>query len=62
MKLAMGERHTVTIKLAADRWLRGSGVDFEAALAHLAKQLELPPAKNSGYWKSDGSTTYDLQT
>ena len=62
MKLAMGDRHEVTIKLAADNWLHGSGVDFEGALAQLAKHLDVPPAKRSGYWKSDGSTAYDLQT
>jgi predicted DNA-binding WGR domain protein/cell wall assembly regulator SMI1 len=62
MKLAMGDRHEVTIKLAPDKWLHGSGLNFEGALAQLAKHLEVPPAKRSGYWKSDGSTAYDLQT
>jgi cell wall assembly regulator SMI1 len=61
MKLAMGDRHEVTIKLAPDKWLHGNGLNFEGALAQLAKHLEVPPAKNSGYWKSDGSTAYDLQ-
>lgn len=62
MKLAMGDRHEVTIKLAADKWLHGSGLNFEGALAGLAKHFEVPPAKNSGYWNSDSSTSYDLQT
>lgn len=61
MKLAMGLRHTVTIKLAADKWLNGNGLDFEGALAQLAKHLEVPPAKNSGYWKSDGTTAYNVK-
>jgi predicted DNA-binding WGR domain protein/cell wall assembly regulator SMI1 len=62
MKLAMGDRHEVTIKLTADKWLHGSGLEFEGALAQLAKHLDAPPAKGSGYWKGDGSTAYDLQT
>lgn len=62
MKLTMGDRVEVTIKLAPDKWLHGSGLNFEGALAKLTTHLEVPPAKGSGYWQSDGSTKYDLQT
>jgi hypothetical protein len=38
---------TQGLRILTDEWLKGSGAGFEAALAQIAKNLEVPPAKGT---------------
>jgi hypothetical protein len=57
----MDIRHSIRLKLGADRWIACSGTSLDGALEQWKAHAAKPPAESSGYYHGDWDTWYELK-